>query len=330
MTRRHTRVIQRVTTKVVNNWLYTQIQGRENRNVPKADKKRPDNAMKKLPTMVLNIFALVLCSAIATAVQAEIAQPWVKTSYAKSRLIPGSAATDAGDKTIRAGVQIQLDDGWKTYWRNPGDSGLPASFDFAASKNLKEAKVLWPAPHRFTDPYGTSIGYEKEVVFPVLVKPERGDAPVDLDLKLDYAVCKDICVPAEAHLKLKLEPGAGNSRIFDPIISQFMDKVPVVASPQNAEQPSIREAKAELGGAAPLIVVDAHFPEGIEGADLFVEGPGTIYIPPPQRKDVGKNGSVRFTIDLGEATDGSALKGKTLNMTLVSDHGQSQASWTVD
>lgn len=286
--------------------------------------------MKKLTTTVLGILASALCFAIATAVQAENTRPWVKTSYAKVRLIPGSAVASDDAKTIRAAVQIKLDDGWKTYWRNPGDSGLPASFDFAASKNLKDAKVLWPAPHRFTDPYGTSIGYEKEVVFPVLVNPEQGDAPVDLDLKLDYAICKDICVPAEAHLKLKLEADAGKSESFDPIISQFMDKVPVAASLRNANQPSIREAKTELGGAAPLIVVEAHFPKGIEGADLFVEGPGTIYIPPPQHKHVGENGNVRFTIDLGEATDGSALKGKTFKMTLVSDHGQSQASWTAE
>lgn len=286
--------------------------------------------MKKSPTFVPGVIALLICVAAATAVRAQDTQPWVKSSYAKVRLIPGGADSAAGENTIRAGVQLQLDDGWKTYWRNPGDSGLPASFDFAGSKNLKAAKVLWPAPHRFTDPYGTSIGYVKEVVFPVLVIPERADEPIDLDLKLDYAICKDICVPGEAHLNLKLEPGTANSGVFDPIISRYMSKVPAEASPQSSKLPSIRKAKVELDRAAPLIVVDAHFPGGIAGADLFVEGPGTIYIPPPQRKDVGENGGVRFTIDLGEAVDATALKGKTLNLTLVSDRGQSEASWTVD
>jgi DsbC/DsbD-like thiol-disulfide interchange protein len=286
--------------------------------------------MRKLPSIASGICALLICAAAATAVSAQNAQPWVKSSYAKARLIPGGGETDAGKQTIRAGVQLQLDDGWKTYWRNPGDSGLPASFDFKGSKNLKDAKVLWPAPHRFTDPYGTSIGYEKEVVFPVLISPERADRAVDLDLKLDYAICKDICVPAEARLNLKLEPGTANPTAFDPIISRYLGKVPSKASPQGPKLPSIRKAKGELDRDAPLIVVDAHFPDGIAGADLFVEGPGNIYIPPPQSKDVGENGAVRFTIDLGEAADGSALKGKTLNLTLVSDHGQSETRWTVD
>jgi len=286
--------------------------------------------MRKLPAIASFICVLMISAAAATAVPAQNAQPWVKSSYAKVRLIPGSSETDAGDQTIRAGVQLQLDDGWKTYWRNPGDSGLPASFDFKGSKNLKDAKVLWPAPHRFTDPYGTSIGYEKEVVFPVLVSPERADQAVDLDLKLDYAICKDICVPAEARLNLRLEPDTANPTTFDPIISHYLGKVPAEASPQRSKLPSIREAKAELDRATPLVVVDAHFPGGIAGADLFVEGPGNIYIPPPQSKDVGEDGAVRFTIDLGQATDGSALKGKTLNLTLVSDHGQSQSRWTVE
>ena len=286
--------------------------------------------MRKLPTMALGICALLICAAATTAAWAQSAQPWVKSSYAKVRLIPGGAETEAGKQIIRAGVQLQLDDGWKTYWRNPGDSGLPANFDFKGSKNLKNAKVLWPAPHRFTDPYGTSIGYKKEVVFPVLVSPERADRAVDLDLKLDYAICKDICVPAEARLNLKLEPGTANSTAFDPIISHYLGKVPSQASAQGSKLPSIREARGELDRDAPQIVVDADFPDGIAGADLFVEGPGNIYIPPPQSKDVGENGAVRFTIDLGEAADGSALKGKTLNLTLVSDHGQSETPWTVD
>ena len=167
-------------------------------------------------------------------------------------------------------------------------------------------------------------------MFPVLFKAEHPGQPVGLRLRIEYAVCKDICVPAEAHLNLKLDPGAANPTAFDPIISRYLGKVPAEASIQSSKLPSIRKAKAELNRAAPLIVVDAHFPSGTEGADLFVEGPGSVYIPPPQRKDVGENESVRFTIDLGEAAGGGALKGKTLDLTLVSDHGQSQTSWTID
>ena len=56
-----------------------------------------------------------------------------------------------GTPALIAGVQLRMDSGWKTYWKNPGDSGVPPSFDWAGSKNLKQAELLYPAPHSFAD-----------------------------------------------------------------------------------------------------------------------------------------------------------------------------------
>ncbi len=74
-------------------------------------------------------------------------------------------------RTLRAGIEIKLQPGWKTYWRYPGDSGVPPQFDFAGSENLASAEVLYPAPHSFKDEAGTSIGYKETVVFPVASRP---------------------------------------------------------------------------------------------------------------------------------------------------------------
>ena len=106
---------------------------------------------------------------------------------------------------FRAGVEIKLKEGWKTYWRYPGDSGVPPVLDFSKSQNVKAVTVLYPAPTRFPDGAGgNSIGYKGDVILPLHVVPQDAGKPVTLNLKLDYAVCEKLCVPAEAKLELLL------------------------------------------------------------------------------------------------------------------------------
>jgi DsbC/DsbD-like thiol-disulfide interchange protein len=102
------------------------------------------------------------------------------------------ALLDAGpfpgaERTARlAAVVIRLKDGWKTYWRVPGEGGAPPRFDFSGSENVRDAKVLYPAPKRFADPVtGKSIGYKEEVAFPLNVVLKEPKKPARLKLKLD-------------------------------------------------------------------------------------------------------------------------------------------------
>ena len=98
--------------------------------------------------------------------------------------------------------------GWHTYWRYPGDSGVPPRFSFSGSDNLATAKVLFPAPHAFTDEAGTTIGYKGNVILPLRVFPRQKDKPVTLRAKIDYAVCEKLCVPVEAKVELTISPTA--------------------------------------------------------------------------------------------------------------------------
>jgi DsbC/DsbD-like thiol-disulfide interchange protein len=105
----------------------------------------------------------------------------------------------AGSETAavrRAGIEIRLKPGWHTYWRYPGDAGVPPKFDFTGSQNVKDVEVLWAAPQRISEEGGTSIGYTSDVTFPLLVVPSDASKPSVLRLKLDYGVCAKICVPA--------------------------------------------------------------------------------------------------------------------------------------
>src|SRR5262245_8662823 len=82
------------------------------------------------------------------------ASAWDESSKSGIRLISGKASADG---TLRAGIELKLSPGWKTYWRYPGDSGVPPQFDFSRSSNVKSVTVSWPAPHRFSDGAGYSI-----------------------------------------------------------------------------------------------------------------------------------------------------------------------------
>src|SRR5215471_7085729 len=81
--------------------------------------------------------------AVAGASADEDASPWDGDARSAVRLIAGSAVPG---KAVRAGVEIRLKSGWHTYWRYPGDAGVPPRFDFTGSQNVKAVDVLWPAP----------------------------------------------------------------------------------------------------------------------------------------------------------------------------------------
>lgn len=112
------------------------------------------------------------------------------------------------DGTHVAAVEIRLAPGWHTYWRAPGEAGIPPEFDWSGSRNLAGVRYEWPTPLVF-DTYGMpTIGYEGELVLPVLLRPEDPSAPIDARLELFFGACDDICVPAGAVVGAHLAPGA--------------------------------------------------------------------------------------------------------------------------
>lgn len=269
-------------------------------------------------------FSLSLSAACLAGSPGE--SPWVKESYSSVRLVSGSVDEAGKDQHI-AGVQIRLEPGWKTYWRTPGDSGVPPSFDWSGSQNLKEAKVLYPAPHRFADASGTAIGYEDEVVFPVKITPERAGEPVKLKLIVDYGICKTLCIPNQASLHLELPPhtvGKGK----DPLLNRFVELVP---KPVEADKlPSLGGVASKLDSLKPELIVDANFPDGARATDLFVEAPGGMFVPVPKALGPMEGGKQRFVLKFASPAEVAAIKGKPLTMTLVSDTGARETSWTLD
>jgi len=215
--------------------------------------------------------------------------PWSKDIRSAARIIAGTNKT--GDTQLRAGIEIKMQPGWKTYWRHPGDSGVPPTFDFSNSENLKTATVLYPAPHRFVDETGQTLGYKERVVFPVVVSPQQPGRPVQLRLKIDYAVCEKLCVPAEGRAELMLAPGnsAHNSEL-----SAAEARVPKQVT---AVQAGLTARRVNTG-AKPLVAVVVAAPAG-QPVDLFVEGPTPQWaLPIPKPVKPAPTGRAQFSFEL--------------------------------
>ena len=109
----------------------------------------------------------------------------------------------AADGTHIAAVQVKLAPGWKTYWRQPGDTGIPPKFDFTQSPNLDLLEVLYPTPKITWQNQTRTIGYQDQVVFPILVQPTKsGD--VTLEGQIEIGVCEEICIPVSLKISAQL------------------------------------------------------------------------------------------------------------------------------
>ncbi len=157
-------------------------------------------------------------------------------AWAEGNLVTGGAAADgamsggalpggAGRLGLRTGwrepdgrhvaaLVVTLAPGWKTYWRAPGDAGIPPVFDWSGSRNLAGVVVHWPRPVVFDQAGMTSIGYVDEMVLPLEVVPADPAAAIDLDAEVTLGVCRDICVPVTARFAARLvAPGAADPHI---------------------------------------------------------------------------------------------------------------------
>lgn len=263
---------------------------------------------------------------LAQAAGGGLESDWVNGHASRVRLVAGrkkGAAADA--ETIIAGVEIELDPGWKTYWRNPGDAGgVPPRLDFSKSSNVGETKVLYPAPKRLTDKSGETIGYKGFVVFPVKINPADRSKPVDVKVDFEFGVCADICIPAQAELSLTI-PNEVSASVSDDVI-EAMARVPRNAEDRQAGDPKLVASSIVLEGEAPRIVLDVDFPGGAKKGDVFGEAAPGIYLPMAHRSKeaTGDERMARFVIDLREAFDVAELKGQTVTLTMVGPQGQSE------
>ncbi len=252
--------------------------------------------------------AAVVAWSVVLQARAQDASPWLKDSHSAVRLLAGSRS----GSVLLGGIAIQLQPGWHTYWRNPGDSGVPPRFDFSKSENIEAVTVLWPAPTKFDDGAGgISLGYQKQVVLPLRIVAKNADKPVKLRAEINYAVCEKICIPVEASAELAFTSVASTE---DATLSAALDTVPKPATIGDPNPLTIRDVKRDGKNG---VLVDVAAPDSRE-VNLFVEGPTPDWaLPVPKLLEHGPPGVKRFAFDLDGLPPGAKPEGAALKLTLV-------------
>jgi DsbC/DsbD-like thiol-disulfide interchange protein len=287
-------------------------------------------AMRVLPPAlgaVISVFGWVFLAAglVAQTGPGLVTSSWAELHASRVRLVAGRTRTPQGHYLV--GLEIALDEGWKTYWRNPGDGGVPPSFDWSGSANVGAIKVLYPAPMRLPEANGISIGYKQSVLLPIEVTPQDPAKPVTLKLALEFGVCRDICIPATANLDIAIPAGPKGAPA--PELAAALARVPRPQQSRRKDDPELKRIVIDREAPSARLTIEAAFGKAAKVAEVFVEAPEGFYVPVPKRVSAADaSGVLRFESDLGNDLVAD-LKGKTLTITLVGDAGASETQWTV-
>jgi DsbC/DsbD-like thiol-disulfide interchange protein len=258
--------------------------------------------------LAFGVAAFLSVACVVTEVRAEDASPWQRDAHSAMRLLAGSRS----GAVLLGGIALELRPGWHTYWRTPGDSGVPPRFDFSKSENVEAVTVMWPAPKKLDDGAGgTSLGYTHQVVLPLRIVAKNADKPLTLRAEINYAVCEKLCIPVEASAELAFASVASTE---DSALSAALDTVPKPATIGDPNPLTIRDVRRE-GKAG--VLVDVTAPEG-KDLSLFVEGPTPDWaLPVPKLLEHSPPGVKRFSFELDGLPPGANPDGAALKLTLV-------------
>jgi DsbC/DsbD-like thiol-disulfide interchange protein len=260
------------------------------------------------PRAAIGVAVILFASSLSTKACADDASPWQRDGHSAVRLLAGSRS----GPVLLGGIAFQLQQGWKTYWRTPGDSGVPPRFDFSKSENVEAVTVLWPAPLKFDDGAGGhSLGYHDQIVLPLRIVTKNADKPVTLRAEINYAVCEKLCIPVEASAELGFNSVASTE---DAALFAALDTVPKPANIGDPNPLTIRDVKRD---GPTRVVVDVVAPDTRE-INLFVEGPTPDWsLPIPAPVEHGPPGVKRFAFELDGLPPGTKPGGAALKFTLV-------------
>ncbi len=225
--------------------------------------------------VIATLFAISVSASLVAAAESEsFSNPAVE-----ARLISAENGVGPDAASISAGLHLRLGEDWKTYWRSPGEVGLPPTIDWTGSENIAETDFLWPAPERFTAFGIENFGYHDEVVFPIRITLENPGAPARLEARVNLLTCSTVCVPQDFDLALDLPRASGIDTDSATLISAFAARVP-----DEGGQSGIGIEAAHLDAERFALTITARSDRPFEAPDIFPElGEGTAFGKPDIR-----------------------------------------------
>jgi suppressor for copper-sensitivity B len=215
--------------------------------------------------------ATLVAAAIAFSGAAEAAATdWVGDQHAEARLVTAVEATGSS-RVIDAGLEIKVPPGWHTYWRTPGDAGIPTVIDWTGSTNLAHSQITWPAPTRLTLQGFENYVYLNHVVLPIAIELAKPGEALQLHAAADYASCAEVCIPYHAEFSLTLPAGLATPSAEAPLIAAARAQVPGDLAQAHLTLESVTAAPT-AGDSAVITVRLRSTGAPFRATDLFVEG----------------------------------------------------------
>lgn len=232
---------------------------------------------------------------------------WFDMEGARIRLV--TAGKPDAEGRLRGILDIELKPGWKTYWRDPGDAGVPPTIDASANPNIVGAEFDFPAPQRHDEGDFKWVGYDYPLGLPVTFTFKDPAGPAAIDAAVFLGICETICLPVQA--KLALDPADEPDNPDDAsVVSAAFAAIPPAATPEFG----VKLAEKAGDGKA---VLQATFPGNPESAELFIAGEdGYVFATPIKEERDGKT-----FFSLGVTRPDETPKGVGLHYTLVTDAG---------
>ena len=256
--------------------------------------------MKRFLILLVAIFAASIANSATAATG-----PWQGSDIFQARLISAVRAV-GDDANIHAGLEFKLAEGWKVYWRSPGDAGLPTALDFSSSAAVDGHDLGFPAPIRFSILGFDSYGYKDEVIYPLTLELARAGQGFSTAARLSGLVCKDICLPVDETLTLSLPKGEAMPSVHAQRIAQARARIP-----SDGTRAGVSISHAAIAGDTLIIALekDAKALTAFRG-DIFIEAQNGYGFAAPRFND----GIVRISVS---GKDAAELLGQAITVTAI-------------
>lgn len=212
--------------------------------------------------------------AISSGPSAAASSPWVETEGGRVRLV---VLPEEADGHIPALLDIELQPGWKTYWRDPGESGISPSITIPRQSGLTLEKIHFPVPKHFDDGFTRYTGYDRSITLPLSLRRQAGTAGVgDLTTSIFLGICQNICIPVQADLSVNLADAARGN-----LIETAMSTAAVAALPQAPSSAfTVTQAQWHADGKTLSVTFTAPEPTPGKPLQVFVSGPDGFQFDP--------------------------------------------------
>lgn len=239
------------------------------------------------------------------------ATDWSGSGHSAARLLAGGRQ----GTNLLAGVAVTLDPGYLTYWRNPGEAGVPPTFDASGSDNVASVAAAFPAPQKLDEGGVEAFGYQDAVTFPLRVTPRDPGRPVTLALTFAYAVCATQCLPASARFRLALPQQVSPETSAE--VERALATVPRETTLGAPGPVAVERIVAGSADGRPGLTVTAR---ASDQSALFVEAPEGWYWQAAPARAMG-DGTVIFTVTALDHPKEGGLDLAAVNLTLVDPAG---------